>query len=61
MKSHDEKMKELELCKKTSEAQMWMNELKTLNVKYNDYKTTREKSMSEKAIVKKKKKLNLKK
>ena len=62
MKSHEEKLKELELCKKTSEAQMWMNELKTLNVKYNDYKTTREKAMSEKIITKKKKKLlNVKK
>ena len=55
------KMKELDMCKNTSEAQMWMNELEILNVKYNDYKSTREKAMSEKIIIKKKKKLNLKK
>ena len=61
MKSHEDKMKELEMCKKTSEAQMWMNELEILNVKYNDYKTIREKAMSEKMIEKKKKKLNIKK
>ena len=48
MNSHNDKVKELETCKKTTEAQMWMNELELLNTKYGEYKTMREKAMCEK-------------
>ena len=62
MKSHGDKVKELETCKNTSEAQMWMNELDLLNTKYIEYKMMREKSMCEKVETKSSvKKLKLKK
>lgn len=62
MKSHGDKVKELETCKSTSEAQMWMNELDLLNTKYSEYKMMREKSMCEKVETKSTaKKLKIKK
>ena len=61
MNSHDDKVKELETCKKTTEAQMWMNELELLNTKYCEYKTIREKAMCEKTGSKAKPKLKVKK
>ena len=48
MKSHEDKMTELELCITTTESQMWITELGTLNQKYNEYKSAREKNMCEK-------------
>ena len=64
MKSHEDKMTELELCITTTESQMWITELGTLNQKYNDYKSAREKNMCEKVtsskIKSKPKKLKLK-
>jgi DNA topoisomerase-2 len=48
MKSHEDKIKELELCITTTESQMWITELETLSQKYNDYKSAREKNMCEK-------------
>ena len=48
MKSHEDKMTELELCITTTESQMWITELETLSQKYNEYKSTREKNMCEK-------------
>ena len=48
MKSHEDKIKELELCITTTESQMWITELETLSQKYNEYKSTREKNMCEK-------------
>ena len=61
MNSHNDKVKELEICKKTTEAQMWMNELELLNTKYCEYKTIREKAMCEKTGSKAKPKLKVKK
>ena len=61
MNSHNDKVKELEICKKTTEAQMWMNELELLNTKYCEYKTMREKAMCEKIGSKAKPKLKVKK
>ena len=61
MNSHNDKVKELETCKKTTEAQMWMNELELLNTKYGEYKTMREKAMCEKTGSKAKPKLKVKK
>ena len=64
MKSHKDKMTELELCITTTESQMWITELETLSQKYNDYKSAREKNMCEKVtsskLKSKPKKLKLK-
>ena len=59
-KEHDEKMKELEVLKKTSEKKMWYNDLKRFEKAYDDYLFNREDRVFGKKTKKKKKKVKKK-
>ena len=55
-KEHDEKMKDLEVLKNTSEKKMWYNDLKKFEKAYNDYLVNREDRVFGKKTKKRKKK-----